>query len=128
MGDTATRELAGMPDDELLDAACGGDREAYAILVRWHRVAAPRYARSVTRCSPGGQDQAADAPPRTMLTAFAALPARWRRVLWMVEVLGHRPQDVAAELGIAPAAACSLLWRARTALRRQYEQHGSRDR
>ncbi|NIH84028.1 RNA polymerase sigma factor [Amycolatopsis granulosa] len=117
MGDTATRELAGMPDDERLGTARGGDREAYAILVHRHRAAAP--------------DVTADGLVLAMPAAFAALPARWRRVLWMVEVLGHRPQDVAAELGIAPAAACSLVWRARTALRRQYEQyeqHGSRDR
>ncbi|NIH80971.1 RNA polymerase sigma factor [Amycolatopsis viridis] len=54
--------------------------------------------------------------------AFAALPPRWRDVLWRVDVLGYRPQDLAAESGISPAAACSLLWRARTALRRQYDE------
>ncbi|MFJ8819262.1 MULTISPECIES: RNA polymerase sigma factor [Amycolatopsis] len=189
MGDTATRELAGMSDDDLLGEARGGDREAFAVLVRRHQAAVLRYASSVARCPADAQDLTADALVRTMLAleggggpatnfpaylrttvrrlaidlgarngravaaglspviveprtpsldeqlegdrnlaeAFTALPARWRQVLWMVEVLGHRPQDVAAELGIAPAAACSLLWRARTALRRQYELLASRD-
>jgi RNA polymerase sigma factor (sigma-70 family) len=54
--------------------------------------------------------------------AFTGLPPRWRSVLWLVEVLGYRPQDVAAELGIARPAACSLLWRARTALRKRYDE------
>jgi RNA polymerase sigma factor (sigma-70 family) len=54
--------------------------------------------------------------------AFAALPSRWREVLWMVEVLGYRPQEIAAAFGIAPPAACSLLWRARTALKRRFDE------
>jgi RNA polymerase sigma factor (sigma-70 family) len=53
-------------------------------------------------------------------SAFNSLPPRWRQVLWMVEVLGYRPADLARELDITPPAACSLLWRARTALKNQY--------
>ncbi|WP_186382824.1 RNA polymerase sigma factor [Amycolatopsis rhizosphaerae] len=54
--------------------------------------------------------------------AFSSLAPQWRNVLWMVEVLGYRPRDVAAVLDIAPAAVCSLLWRARKALRRRFEE------
>ncbi|GAA5162874.1 MULTISPECIES: RNA polymerase sigma factor [Amycolatopsis] len=57
--------------------------------------------------------------------AFTALPARWREVLWMSEVLGYRPQEIAATFGIAAPAACSLLWRARTALKRRFDELGA---
>ncbi|WP_158559886.1 sigma-70 family RNA polymerase sigma factor [Prauserella sp. PE36] len=59
--------------------------------------------------------------------AFLSLSPRWRRVLWMVDVLGYRPGELATALGIAPAAACSLLWRARRALKEQFFElvHGA---
>ena len=56
--------------------------------------------------------------------AFQSLPARWRQALWLVEVLGYRPNELAEMLGITPPAACSLLWRARRALRREYGELG----
>lgn len=53
-------------------------------------------------------------------TAFNSLPARWRHVLWLVDVMGYRPHDLTSTLGIASPAAYSLLWRARTALKKRY--------
>jgi RNA polymerase sigma factor (sigma-70 family) len=54
--------------------------------------------------------------------AFRSLTPRWRRVLWMTEVLGYRPGEVADALDLAPAAACALLWRARKALRQRFDE------
>lgn len=52
--------------------------------------------------------------------AFAQLPARWRFVLWQMEVEGRPLEEVAATLGIQRAAAAALRYRAREALRVAY--------
>ncbi len=52
--------------------------------------------------------------------AFQALPARWRRVLWQLEVEGRRPRDLADELGMTPNAVAALGMRARAGLRKAY--------
>ncbi|MEU6644340.1 RNA polymerase sigma factor [Saccharomonospora sp. NPDC046836] len=67
-----------------------------------------------------GPDPAPTEAEAMVDSAFTSLPRRWREVLWMVEVLGYSPGDIARVLGIAPPAACSLLWRARRALRQRY--------
>ena len=56
--------------------------------------------------------------------AFHQLPARWRDVLWMTEVEGAGPAEVAPRLGLTPNAAAVLAHRAREGLRRLYlQQH-----
>ncbi|MBE1877423.1 sigma-70 family RNA polymerase sigma factor [Myceligenerans pegani] len=54
--------------------------------------------------------------------AFAALPPRWRRVLWYVDVHELAPAHVGPLLGISPNAVSSLARRARERLRREYLQ------
>ncbi|GAB3160935.1 hypothetical protein GCM10027059_09930 [Myceligenerans halotolerans] len=54
--------------------------------------------------------------------AFAALPRRWRQVLWYVDVHDLAPAHVGPLLGISPNAVSSLARRARERLRREYLQ------
>jgi RNA polymerase sigma factor (sigma-70 family) len=54
--------------------------------------------------------------------AFAGLPARWRRVLWYVDVHDLPPAQVGPLLGVSPNAVSSLARRARERLRREYLQ------
>lgn len=54
--------------------------------------------------------------------AFAELPARWRRVLWYVDVHDLPPAQVGPLLGVSPNAVSSLARRARERLRREYLQ------
>ena len=54
--------------------------------------------------------------------AFAALPERWRSVLWHTEVEGQGPGQLAAVLGIEPGAVAALACRAREGLRAAYLQ------
>jgi hypothetical protein len=52
------------------------------------------------------------------------LPARWRDVLWMTEIEGARPAEIAPQLGLTPNAVSVLAHRAREGLRRLYlQQH-----
>lgn len=56
--------------------------------------------------------------------AYASLPARWRAVLWQVEVERRKPQDLAPVLGLSPNGVSALAYRARSALREAYlKQH-----
>ncbi|WP_119695823.1 RNA polymerase sigma factor [Microbacterium halotolerans] len=55
-----------------------------------------------------------------LLDAFRALPERWQRVLWLVEVEGAKRAAIAADLGIRPNAVSSLQRRARAGLREQW--------
>lgn len=58
------------------------------------------------------------------VSAFAALPERWQRVLWHTEVEGRTVAEVAHLLDIRPASVSALLYRAREGLRLAYlEQH-----
>lgn len=53
--------------------------------------------------------------------AMQALSPRWQRVLWMTEIEGRSPGEVGDELGLSASAAAALSYRARRALRTQYE-------
>jgi RNA polymerase sigma factor (sigma-70 family) len=65
-------------------------------------------------------EESADA---TMIAAaFAALPERWRSVLWLAEVEGMRPRDVAPLMGLSANGAAQLAVRARAGLRQRYLQ------
>ena len=56
--------------------------------------------------------------------AFRQLPDRWRDVLWMTEVEGAGPAEIATRLGLTPNAVAVLAHRAREGLRRLYlQQH-----
>lgn len=54
--------------------------------------------------------------------AFVGLPDRWRKVLWLTEVEGQTPAEVAPSLGLTPNGVSALAYRAREALRQGYLQ------
>lgn len=54
--------------------------------------------------------------------AFRGLPERWRSVLWLTEVEGMEPREVADVMRITPNNAAQLAVRARAALRTRYLQ------
>jgi RNA polymerase sigma factor (sigma-70 family) len=54
--------------------------------------------------------------------AFLGLPDRWRNVLWLTEVEGQTPAEVAPSLGLTPNGVSALAYRAREALRQGYLQ------
>ncbi|MGN6240050.1 MAG: sigma-70 family RNA polymerase sigma factor [Cellulosimicrobium cellulans] len=68
-----------------------------------------------------GLDSAEDADH--VRAAFAALPPRWRRVLWYVDVRDLTPAQAAPLVGSTPNAVSSLVRRAREGLRHEYLQH-----
>ena len=54
--------------------------------------------------------------------AFGQLPERWRTVLWLTEVEGRTPAEVAPSLGLTANGVSALAYRAREALRQEYLQ------
>jgi RNA polymerase sigma factor (sigma-70 family) len=71
------------------------------------------------------RDPALDRLERTYAArAFRQLPDRWRDILWLTEVEGASPAEIAPLLGLTPNAAAVLAHRAREGLRRLYlQQH-----
>ena len=55
-----------------------------------------------------------------MTRAFAALPERWRRVLWRTEIDRRKPRELAEEFGMTPNAVAALATRAREGLRQSW--------
>jgi RNA polymerase sigma factor (sigma-70 family) len=54
--------------------------------------------------------------------AFSDLPERWRSVLWLTEVEGMPPREVATRLGMSANGAAQLAVRARAGLRERFLQ------
>ena len=54
--------------------------------------------------------------------AFTQLPERWQTVLWLTEVEGQTPAEVASSLGLTPNGVSALAYRAREGLRQAYLQ------
>ena len=52
--------------------------------------------------------------------AYETLPPRWQEVLWRIEVEGHTPGTLAAQVGSTPNAVAALAYRAREGLRQAY--------
>jgi len=73
--------------------------------------------------SSGAEVQAeARAEARLIIGAFSKLPARWRKVLWQLEVEGDAPADVAPVFGLSANGVSALAMRAREGLRQAYLQ------
>ncbi|AWB91335.1 RNA polymerase sigma factor [Aeromicrobium chenweiae] len=78
------------------------------------------------RCEPTADIEAVTAPAEqpevddAVREAYRALPERWRRVLWQLEVEGRRPHELAVELGLSANAVSALGCRARAGLRTAY--------
>ncbi|MCU1356776.1 MAG: sigma-70 region 2 domain protein [Acidimicrobiales bacterium] len=64
-------------------------------------------------------------PDDHLTLAFGALPKRWREVLWWTEVEGLSCNEVGERIGVSPAGAASLAYRARKALRAEYARQAS---
>lgn len=77
--------------------------------------------RPVTARGPSEQVVASE-DAAMVATAFAALPERWRTVLWLTEVEGVTPSDAASVLHTSPNAVAQLGVRARAGLRQQFLQ------
>ncbi|WP_162605737.1 RNA polymerase sigma factor [Jiangella aurantiaca] len=58
--------------------------------------------------------------------ALASLPRRWRAILWLIEVEGYAPTELAPLMAISPTAVSSLATRARRAFRSAYPDHSPR--
>ncbi|MFC0198728.1 sigma-70 family RNA polymerase sigma factor, partial [Microbacterium arthrosphaerae] len=54
--------------------------------------------------------------------AFRELPARWRTLLWYIEVEGMKPREVAPLLGMTPNAVSALVYRAREGFKQAWLQ------
>lgn len=67
--------------------------------------------------SPENAQAVADEHAR-LAKSFAELPARWRAILWLIDIEGQRPADIAPRLGASPNAISALAYRARSGLRR----------
>ncbi len=60
--------------------------------------------------------------------AYESLPARWRTVLWHLDVEGRKPQELGPMLKLTPNSVSALAYRARSALREAYlRQHINHD-
>jgi RNA polymerase sigma factor (sigma-70 family) len=78
---------------------------------------------AISRICRGAEDQAeARAETRLVARAFAGLPARWRAVLWDLEVEGRAPAAVAPVFGVSANGVSALAARAREGLKQAYLQ------
>jgi RNA polymerase sigma factor (sigma-70 family) len=98
--------------------------------VCYHRARRDRrieFTDDLSRYDPGEpfRDSALDQLERTYAArAFRQLPARWRDVIWHIEVQGASPAEIAPMFGLTPNAVAVLAHRAREGLRRLYlQQH-----
>ncbi|MFI6764962.1 sigma-70 family RNA polymerase sigma factor [Streptomyces sp. NPDC050355] len=116
--------------------AGGGPREAFRpyVLTTVRRIAVRRVARA-KRDVPNSPELetlapeipfedpvVADLEASLVARAFAALPERWRAVLWHTAVEGESPAQVAKHLGLSANGVAALALRAREGLRKEYLQ------
>lgn len=112
-----------------------GPQEAFrAYLYTAIRNESARRARAVQRVRPTDDDAVIDRAVdlgdagvdqferESVRAAYESLPVRWRTVLWQLDVEGHKPQDLADDLGISPNSVSALVYRARSGLREAYVQ------
>ena len=87
----------------------------------------PEENMGVARLSRGPEAETeARAEARLVTRAFAHLPARWRAVLWQLEVEGEAPAAVAPMFGLSANGVSALAVRAREGLRQAYLQRAHR--
>jgi len=121
---------------DLLRRGKGPDEFFRAYLFTSVRREAWRRARAAARTTPVGDQGILDrvtrfdegaylAADRDMVkAAFAALPPRWRSVLWSLDVEGRKPQELDESMGMTPNGVSALAYRAREGLRQAYlDQH-----
>jgi len=89
----------------------------------------PEENMSLAQLSRGPEAEAeARAEARLVAAAFGRLPARWRAVLWQLEVEGKAPAAIAPMFGLSANGVSALAVRAREGLRQAYlQQHIGRN-
>lgn len=97
-------------------------REYLAELRRSGRVDLVDDADELDSPAPAEDEQVVGVGDPLVVSAFRRLPARWRAVLWHVEIQGDKPADLAELMGISPNAVAALASRAREGLRQEYLQ------
>jgi RNA polymerase sigma factor (sigma-70 family) len=60
-------------------------------------------------------------------SAYESLPARWRTVLWHLDVEGRKPHELGPLLDLSPNSVSALVYRARAGLREAYLQQHVKD-
>jgi len=88
--------------------------------VREHAVEDIELAAPAAFVASDGVDQLFDS--RLVRRAYAGLPEEWRRILWLTEVEGRSPRELAPLLGRSPNAISQLSRRAREGLRLSWLQ------
>lgn len=109
-----------------LDRGCGPTTHVWAYLATSVRRAAARSARQRQRTSEPqllagqGDLESKVVEHLAIRQAFANLPARWRTVLWLVEVEGLSRYEVAPIMGTSACAIAMTASRARGQMRAEY--------
>ncbi|WP_147375463.1 RNA polymerase sigma factor [Jiangella rhizosphaerae] len=65
-------------------------------------------------------------PTSHAAATLASLPRRWRAILWLIEVEGYSPAELAPAMALSPSAVSSLATRARRAFRKAYLRRAMR--
>ncbi|MET1038169.1 MAG: sigma-70 family RNA polymerase sigma factor [Aeromicrobium sp.] len=125
---------------DLLNRGKGPDRAFRAYLFTTVRHECGRRAKARQRVMPTDDDDQIDAPvefgagrldmfERTAIrAAYESLPARWRTVLWHLDVEGRKPNELGPLLDLSPNSVSALVYRARSGLREAYvQQHVNED-
>ncbi|MDX6234547.1 MAG: hypothetical protein QOH68_3655 [Nocardioidaceae bacterium] len=80
--------------------------------------------RQIDSIVPFGGGRLEDFEQAAIRGAYESLPARWRAVLWHLDVEGRKPQEIGPMLKLSPNSVSALAYRARSALREAYlRQH-----
>lgn len=124
---------------DLIGRGKGPDRAFRAYLFTTVRHECGRRAKARRRVMPTDDLQQIDSPVpfgggqldtferEVVQGAFESLPARWRTVLWHLDVEGRKPHELGPLLDLSPNSVSALVYRARAGLREAYLQQHVRD-
>ncbi|MCW2829613.1 MAG: hypothetical protein JWP31_305 [Aeromicrobium sp.] len=121
---------------ELVQRGKGPDRAFRAYLFTTIRHESARRAKARQRIVPTDDERQIDTPvpfddgqldqfeQSAIRSAYESLPARWRSVLWHLDVEGRKPHELGPLLDLSPNGVSALVYRARSRLREAYlQQH-----
>jgi RNA polymerase sigma factor (sigma-70 family) len=121
---------------DLVRRGKGPDTAFRAYLFTTIRHESARRARARRRVTPTGDHSDIDRPVpfgggdldgferSAIRSAYDSLPARWRTVLWHLDVEGRKPHELGPLLELSPNSVSALVYRARSGLREAYlQQH-----
>lgn len=76
---------------------------------------------------PFGNGELEDFERSAVRAAYESLPARWRTVLWHLDVEGRKPHELGPALELSANSVSALVYRARAGLREAYLQQHLKD-